>query len=231
MAAPTFDSSTLDAASTDSPSWNHTIGGGSERMLLVCINSFDAFGGGNVTGVTYNGVNMTKAAGIQQAVSAVLRSEIWYMLEADLPAAGAYSVAATFTGSFTDSRCGSISLAGASQAAPESTATASQGSSAGSWSGNISSIADEAMMVDCVCGGNAATVTPTASQTERWDGNTANMGSSAFTFVKTPAGAKNLQGNFTGTVGGWTHAMVSIAPGGGGPAAPEPNAVMFGANS
>ena len=109
----TYDNtSTGSIQATDELTFSHTISGDSNRVLVVSVG---AEGGGIATGITYNGVAMTKIGSI---VDGSITSELWYMLEAELPSTGSYDVVATFTGS-GGLNGSAISLYNIAQQAPE----------------------------------------------------------------------------------------------------------------
>jgi hypothetical protein len=124
-AAIVLDNTTTAATSRSSSlTFSHTVGGGSDRLLVVCIaveeDSFDA----NVSTVTYNGVAMTNAVDRIVGSTTDLNVEIWYMLDASLPPTGSYDVVITcpdIVGT-SDILASAISVTGAAQAGPEATA-------------------------------------------------------------------------------------------------------------
>ena len=71
-------------------SFTHVIGAGKERVLIVAIGSR----GNSPTGITYNGVSLTKA--FESTIYDGTRSTIWYLLN---PATGSHSITVTFAGS------------------------------------------------------------------------------------------------------------------------------------
>ena len=95
----------FDAVSSDqtadagagSLSWSHTVGAGSERLLVVGV-SIRNDAGQTVTGVTYNSTALTYLNSVANGTNA--RVEMWYLKEADFPGtAGAYNVEVTLSAS------------------------------------------------------------------------------------------------------------------------------------
>ena len=231
MAAPTFDAVSNGTSTSGDNTWSHTIGSGSNRILLVCVNTFDGFGDGAVNGVTYNGAPMTKAVGALITVSANLRAEVWYLLEANLPSTGSYNIVVDCNGANSVTSCGGISYSNAEQAAPEATNTATSNASTSTYTGSITTVTNDAVIVDSVCAGTGNSASPTASQTERFDAiSNSQMGGSGNTFVQATAGSKSMTGDFSASTAGYAHAMVSVAPSGAGPTIEYENAVMHGCN-
>lgn len=105
---PVFDAGSNSGvkASVGSYNWNHTVGASLVNGILVVkiasrgasVNSDLA-----ITGITYNGVALTKAIDRNSAdspASNTLSTEIWYLVN---PPSGTHSVAVTFTGTVTTS--------------------------------------------------------------------------------------------------------------------------------
>ncbi|MEE9173768.1 MAG: hypothetical protein V3U30_02190, partial [Thermoplasmata archaeon] len=132
-----FDAST-NATSGSSPNqWNHPIGGGSNRLLVVACGVEDD----TIDSITYNGVTMdgpavTRAVGVQYGA-------IWWMNETNLPVAGSYQVSASTVGTPTDINCIATSVTGAAQTVPEATASSDDGETgAGSINTDITTLTD-----------------------------------------------------------------------------------------
>ena len=66
-------------------SWSHTIGGGSNRALVVAVVCEDNFAMNEViSSIKYNGVNMTKVPASSKS-RGYIKADLYYMLDADLP--------------------------------------------------------------------------------------------------------------------------------------------------
>ena len=120
---------------------------------------------GDVTNVTYNGVALTYST--YTVFSGEARVEFWYMLEADLPAAGTYTVAARIAGSATTFVHGASSWTGVHQTTPFGTIVTNTGSNStptvtvGSATGEI--------VHDFVASKDASGLTVDGSQDQRWN--------------------------------------------------------------
>ena len=123
--------------------WDHTVGTGSNRMLIVQVGATDPNRANLVpTGVTYNGKPLTLVK--QQSESTTgdldfLGLSVWYLLEKDLPTDSlSHAVVATYPGSTTSGEGGgSISLSNVKQAAPESAVSDSAYSLNGGTNGTL----------------------------------------------------------------------------------------------
>ena len=163
-AGSSFDNST----GSNTASFSHTIGGGSDRILLYSFASETA-GTGDVTNVTYNGVALTYSTYTVTASEA--RVEFWYMLEADLPVAGTYTVAATIAGSATTFVHGASSWSGVHQTTPFGTIVTNTGSNS-TPTVTVNSATDE-IVHDFVASKDASGLTADGSQSQRWSLNAA----------------------------------------------------------
>lgn len=105
-----------DLTSVSSATWAHTCTG-SNLILVVGVNNRGVNSNTNttVTGITYNGVALTKIRADQAESGDTYRgrSELWYLIN---PTTGSsLNIVATFTGSVVATGCGAISLTGVIQ--------------------------------------------------------------------------------------------------------------------
>jgi hypothetical protein len=118
----------------------------------------------DINDVTYDGVSLTK--GVENAVGSAtyLNTEIWYMLDAALPAAGTYDIVITTTaGDTTDTNinAGAISVTGAAQGVPEATAVNDDAEAgAATIQTGITTSTDGAWIFDSVGSGQPRNFTP-----------------------------------------------------------------------
>lgn len=162
------------AGSTDfgsTLSWSHTIGSGDDRLLVVGVQAECEDGNEArlpVQSIKYNDVDLTKADSAIIDTGYALSSELWYLLDAGLPAAGTYTIQVTYSGVIRARTGGSVSVSGATQAAPEDTATAT--ATANPISATVTA-SEGAWVFDSVgCGNDAGTFTPqTAGMTKRYE--------------------------------------------------------------
>lgn len=214
-AAIAFDSAATRAVTNAaSASWSHTIGAGSNMVLVVGLATEDTSTTSlNVTAITYNGVAMTPVAGSTATAgsSTLDRTQLFYVLN---PAAGAHTVSVTFGGAANGINAGSVSLSGVAQSAPTAAAinTATSGNTI---SASVAVATTGSWIVDVAnSGASSSTLTPGASQTKRWGISQSNSGG---------AGSTAAPATGTSTVS-WTASSSSqlalsaavFAPAGGG---------------
>ena len=198
-----FDSaSTNTADDVSSLTISHTVTG-SNTILVVC-SAVEGTTSGNqpITGITYNGVALTKIHDI--AGSANNRTEQWYLVA---PSSGANDIVITYTG-VVGSGAGQgvagagLSITGAKQQAPEASAEASGSSSTATV--NVTTLTNNAWVTDCTYSGLAAnTLTVGADQTSRF--NFENAGShdtAGSTEPKATAGSVTSSWTISGS-GAW----------------------------
>lgn len=189
-AAIAFDaeSDASSASSTTTLAWSHTVNTGSNRLLAVSVHTF---GGTDVTGITFGAQSFTK---VRHDVDSS-RSEIWYLVA---PAEATDTITITWSASVPNKRGSAVSFFGVDQASPldAQAGTASPGSGQTSFSTSITTVADNAAIVDSLSTGGVATITM-GSQTNRVErfngGGGTDPGAGGSTlFPKTPAGAQTM---------------------------------------
>lgn len=164
-----FDSSSQQASTTatSSLSWSHTVGTGSNRILIVGVSIRDE--GEEVTGIT-RGVQTLTRAGERERNRA--RVEIWYLIA---PNPGTATINITLSDD-TEVVGGAVSLAGVNQSQDLTTQFDSADNNNSTPSVNITPATVNAWVVDTLAfrqrGGsaaNGATATVGAGQTQRWN--------------------------------------------------------------
>src|SRR3989344_5537130 len=161
-----FDSASesSDGAGDENITWSHTVGQGSNRVLVVGVYIRGLGNSPTVSGITYNGAAFTK---VDDGTHGAVRVEQWYLLNPDT---GANNVVVSFSAASEGTRItGAVSLHGLVQAAPE--ATNSTNTSATSISTDVTTVSDGAIVVDAVGHRNETDqdITPGANQTERME--------------------------------------------------------------
>lgn len=99
-----FDAAVNAAASSSPLTFAHTVGAGSDRILFVGV---EHNGTTTVSGITYNGVALTK---INAQASGVMNFELWYLSN---PASGSNNVVVTTVGAVTLLNASAASYTGA----------------------------------------------------------------------------------------------------------------------
>lgn len=173
--ANTFNSQTIgidahspstEGVNVTSKTWSHTCSG-SKRALIVGIGGRDTTAADMViTGITYAGVAMTKIRSDAVTVDTSFRTELWYLIA---PATGANDVVVTFAGTANFIGGGSVSLTNVPQSSSAIDAsdgnTGISSSSADSITTNITTVADNALIIDMMYSRSLG-ATKNASQTE-----------------------------------------------------------------
>ena len=212
----------FDAYSTTTASWptsasfSHTIGSGSNRLLVVGISMEHDASGPSVSSITYNGQPLSKIDSRGITNDYYGRAELWYSLEANLPSAGTYTIVVNTPTAPEELIAGAISLNGVAQQAPEAKAESSA-DYLDTISTSITTLTDGAWLVDAVHSGMEYGFTPNSGQTERY--NRAGGGSTSRLAASTKEVA--VAGS---TTMGWTqsganrmaHEVAAFAPAPGG---------------
>jgi len=205
-------------------SWSHTIGGGSNRLLVVGTGAEDNVAASMVvTSVTYDGTAMTPVAGGSSTVDTgyIMKTDLYYMLDGALPAAGSYTVVVTYAAAVDQIGAGAISLANVAQQGAEAVNTATSTSTG--ISTNLTTLTDGAWIVDVAGCGNPGSMTATgAGQTERFDVATVSSTTAGSTMLVATAGSATMSWDFDGSVNRQSQAAAAFAPATGAPPVNDP---------
>ena len=220
MAAPVFDaaSSAVGASSTGSDTsvtWSHTVGAGSNRLLVVLLsdNPTDA-----VSSVTYGGVALTQLPGAHVVGGTGAEVDIWYLKN---PASGAANFVATWAAQGY-LNAGAVSFSGVDQTTPLDTPVTATGTGR-SASATVATDANN-IVIDNLCLQESSADNPTAtaggSQTQRF--NEVNLAGGPRSASSTQPGAASvaMQWAFTGAVQ-WALAAVAVKGASGVAAVPR----------
>jgi len=161
--------------SSTSLSFDHYLGAGDNRIVIVGLAAEDESAANlQINYVNYNGVPMTYVPGSTATVgtSILQRTDLYYILEADLPAPGTYNVYVKRAGSCNETGAGAISLFNVAQQPPEAVA-ANTAASQNSISTNITTLTSNAWLVDVVATGHEGEFWPgsasaSAGMLRRW---------------------------------------------------------------
>jgi glucose/arabinose dehydrogenase len=145
-----FDAASSSAAgnTTNTISWSHTVGNGTNRFLAVCMQARDTVAGDvAVTTVTANGFPLTKVrADLRTDGGSSFGTELWYLAT---PGIGPYTIAVTWAGALSGYGVGSAtSYFGVNQVAPID-AQAGSGGTGTTLSTAITTVATHALITDC----------------------------------------------------------------------------------
>lgn len=206
----------FDAASSatgnSSPSWSHTVAAGSNRVLIVGV-SLRNNSGQTVTGVTYGGTALT-LIGAQNGGTNSVRVELWRLVA---PAAGTATVAVTVAARTVG---GAISLTGVDQTNPIEASQFANGSNL-SPSVTVTTVNNNAWVVDTLAHRLNPTVTVGAGQTQQWNAATGGGpvngagGSGSHEGPISPVGGVPMTWSMTSPQD-WAIGAVALKPAGGG---------------
>lgn len=168
---PSFDSVTSGTfSSVSSATLNHTLGSGSNRMLII-TTGHEAQPVVNVTGISINGsanvgtlvgkINLGTSPWDEQV-------EMWRIMENDLPASGSISVKVDFSGA-ANPGISAMSFSGVAQQAEEAEGSATC-LNCSSVSKTITTLSDNSLIISAVGNGHTGDYPSHGSgQTEKWD--------------------------------------------------------------
>ena len=188
-------------------SWNHTCTG-DNRYLVVGVSMLSV-AGSSVTGITYNGVALTKIGHVA-SVSGAVRAELWGLIA---PATGSNAIQVTLSAALDSAAC-AVSFTGVHQTSPTegfNTATATNVGAADA-TVDITTVADNDWVIDQVATDDTA-ISVGTGQTQR-NNVTGALGSGADSTEgpKTPAGAVTMNWTDVGAAATWSIAGVAIRP-------------------
>ena len=166
LAAPTLDGSPTTCSSgtnVTSRTWSHTVGSGSNRLLLVGV-SLRTDSGQSVSTVTYGLQSFTK---VGHAVNGNFRAEIWRLVA---PNTGTASITVTLSASTPGIICGSTSWTGVDQTNPTGPAFTNTGTSPANQPSVTVTSASGEVVHDTLAAdtGESSTVSVGSGQTQRW---------------------------------------------------------------
>ena len=222
-AAIGFDAASRAATTSTgrtSLSWSHTVGGGTDRLMVVGVAIEDTTtADANITSVTCNGAALTAVPNSKRSGggTGIIQTQLFYLLNGGLGAAGAKTVVVNTQGPVDGISAGATTFTGVVQAAPQPAATNVDTSGADSISTAITTTVANAWVVDVVGSGNSGSFTPSAGQAERWDIAASGMTGATSTKALGAAGATTLGWAHSGA-NRLAHSLAQLAPstGGGG---------------
>ena len=180
----------FDAASslgnTADPTWSHTVGAGSDRILVVGVMYEGA--DPSITSIKYGDANLTLAiTGDVGSGGTMNTTSLYYLLN---PLTGTANIAIDHLVGSDHVAVGGISLANVKQEAPEATAHGWVTADPTTISTAITTLTDGAWVVDVVGdGGNVTARDPNAvGMVERWDENANSSGGAGSTKPVATAG-------------------------------------------
>lgn len=201
---------TLDAVTAAGTAWvnmgtsysfSHTVGSGSDRLLLVWVGNGST--ADTVSAVSYNGVSMTLSKKQARSDNA-LYGYVWYLVNPD---SGAHNVTITHSSAETFANSGAASFTGCYQGAPE--ATTGGNPTATSLTLTVTTTSDNCWLFG---GFYASGATMSAGSGTTFIGTSTGTTISAHSNgAKTPAGSHSMSASGGGGQA-WYGAMVAFAP-------------------
>jgi hypothetical protein len=197
---------------TNTISWSHTVGNGTNRFLAVCTQARDTVAGDvAVTAVTASGIPLTKIrADLRTDVGAAFGTELWYLAS---PAVGTYTMTVTWAGALSSYGVGSAtSYFGVDPVTPID-AHAGNGGTGITLATTLTTVANHALITDCAVA-QSDPLTVGAGQTPRVNRTTTGTVDAVGVSTvndKTPAGAETMDWTQFGAQN-WVNSAVSLRP-------------------
>lgn len=151
---------------------------------------------------------MVRSGKITSLSRYILVLAVWLVFCADLHAG---TVVVTTTGTVDEINAGAISITGAANGAPEATNTNTNTGNA-TITTAITTLTNNAWLIDVVGSGNGGNFTPGAGQTERWDTSAASGTGASGTKPVPAAGANSMTQTHSTTSNRTAHAVIAVAP-------------------
>jgi len=211
-----FDAaSSADTQNNNTISWSHTIGNGNNRLLVVGVFAKDSNSNNlEIDSVKYNNIAMKPVDGSGKSAGSgsLIKTELYYLPDANLPPSGSYNVVATYAGSIAEISAGAISLKNVQQQPRQAVATNSQ-TSTDYISTNIAASTNGAWVVDIVGCDSAGIFGPAdANMTRRWYQTAAGSSAAASTRPAEQAGSVTMDWNNTVSADYLVHSVAAFAP-------------------
>jgi hypothetical protein len=200
----------VSASQVTSLSWSHTVGAGSNQILIVGISFRD----GNVSA---SGVSLTTAS-VPQALTRIgfinaggsqNRTELWYLLA---PPTGVGTVAVSMSASKMIT-AGSISFNGVNQSTPLGTFVSATAQSTAA-SVTVASATGQVVIDTVTANGDAVSLAVGALQTQRWNlfSSTGDAGSARGAGSTEPGAASTTMSWTLGVSKPWSIGAVPLIP-------------------
>jgi hypothetical protein len=212
----TFDNASSCSSETAGTtiSWQHTIGCGMNRLLVVGLAA-EGPGASNlgISSIKYNGVNMNPVTGSSAMVGghSSQKTELYYLLENDLPVFGNYTIEVAYFGDVNSINAGAVSLFNVAQQSTEAVVINSERCSQ-IISTDIITVTNGAWIIDVVSSSTDGSFCTTAEGMEaRWstlaDGSSAAGGTKAV-----PSAGLTTMGWQYSEAGQLVHSLAAFAP-------------------
>jgi MSHA biogenesis protein MshQ len=199
--------SSANILTSNTLSWTHTVLGSDAKLVVaIAVENGTCSGNEVVTGVTYDGAPLTFVTAITVDTGFCQRVELWYL---DIAFVG--NIQVTMTGTVNEINAGAISITGGATGAPEATAT-NTNTGVATITTPITTLTNNAWLIDVVGSGNGGSYTPGAGQTERWDTSAASGTGASSTKLVATAGLDSMAQTHSTTSNRTAHAIMAVAP-------------------
>lgn len=172
--------------------WSHNIGNGATLLVVSAALWQDVAGSGTLSGVTCDGVAMTKAI---SGRTAAMQSEIWYIIN---PNVGIKNIVATVSGNTDACKFGSISLYQTHATVPLGV-TGANNADTGDISQSVTSTVANSILIDSLSTFGTQAVTLGAGQTQIYKDSVGNIGGVASYKLTTTVGSYTMSYTMAGT--------------------------------
>jgi hypothetical protein len=210
------------AASTGPSSvltWTHILGSGSSRAVIIAVGSADSAASPDanavITSVLFNGVYATPIPNslVYGGTSGMVQTQLFYLTEAELPAAGTYTVQVNLAGPVDGVQAGAISLFGVNQGAPEAVATSKATTGVGLISTAITTLTNNAWIIDAVEDNDVTGLTANSGQMLAWSQSSTGSGTGGSSTEAVPTAGETTLG-WAGSASRLVQSLVDFAPAG-----------------
>ena len=148
-------------------SWNHNLGKGQNKILIVSSAVEDKASDAKIASVTFNGKRLRAIKGTYSAAGKKIFTEMYFMLEKDLPPAGTYKISINYRGKVSHVCGAAVSLQNVQQQIPEF-ATANTAYKTKNISTDIKTKTASSWAVDIIAS-NSKNNFKTRTGTKRWE--------------------------------------------------------------
>ncbi|MDQ2977360.1 MAG: right-handed parallel beta-helix repeat-containing protein, partial [Acidobacteriota bacterium] len=186
--------------------WSHTVGAGSNRILIVGVSFKN--GAANVNSITYGGTALV-SIGSRTDAGTNTKIEIWKLVA---PASGTANIVVTLSAA-KRIVAGSVSFTGVDQTTPNGAFASNVGSN-NTPTVNVASAVGELVIDTLATQGDASPATVSVGQTQRWNRTTgANDGNEVLGGGSTKPGAATVTMSWTlGQGQAWSIGAIALKP-------------------
>ena len=196
--------------------WSHIVGNGNNRILLVGTVGKDKSDSNLIIDtVTYNSIPLIPVAGsaIMVGTGSRMKTELYYLLDSNLPPAGSYDVNVTYSGNVKRICTGAVSLRNVEQQPAEAVNT-NYNENSDTISTNITTPTNGSWLIDVIGCSNQGIfdVNDGDEQIERFDVNSVSSAAAGSTKAAASAGSTTMGWTFSYGAERLVHSIAAFAP-------------------